>query len=123
MLEFITNNQNLLIVAILALVYILNKLIDYKAKSNPEHDRWDDWQPTSQAVTDMVFKGAEMWGKLKLQGGDAKLVEYLRVLREFEANWSVNRIEAIQKLIAWYSAIKIKAVSANPSIGPNDPAL
>jgi hypothetical protein len=122
MLEFITNNQNLLIVAILALVYILNKLIDYKAKANPAHDRWDDWQPTSQAVTDMVFKGAEMWGRLKAQGGDAKLSEYLRVLREFEANWSVNRMEAIQKLIAWYSAIKIKAISANPSIGPDDPA-
>lgn len=127
LLNWITGNQNLLIVFVVGFFYTINKFIDYKAKSHPAIDSWDHWQPTSAHVANLVFQGAEWWGSLKAKGGDEKLQEYLRLLQEFEKNFKADKVQAVQKLLAWYLSLKAKAPAANPSttlrpIGPDDAA-
>ena len=126
-LNFITTNQYLIIVAIVALAYVASKFIDYMAKKNPGIDQWDHWQPTSAHVASMVFQGAEWWGSIKAKSGDEKLQEYLRKLKEFEHDFSSDKLQAVQKILAWYFSLKAKAPAPNPSIalrqiGPDDAA-
>jgi hypothetical protein len=127
-LNWITSNQALLIVAIVAFAVVANKFIGYKAKSNPAHDRWDDWAPTSQRVTNMIFQGAKWWGDLKAKSGDAKLQHYLQKLDEYQKDYQEDKLRAMQKLIAWYLDRKEKVPTASPStdprqIGQDDPAV
>jgi hypothetical protein len=108
-LNFITANQNLIIAIVLCFTYLANLYIQYKAKANPEHDKWDDWAPTSQTVTSMVHQGVEWIGKYKAQTGDVKLQEYLKQLNKFDAEFKKDKIRAIQELAAWYLSAKLKA--------------
>ena len=134
-LSWITANQTLLITSVVAFTFLINKIIDFKAQANSGNDAWDRWQPTSHWVTGMVFQGAEWYGKVKGKSGDEKLAIYLDKLKEFEQEFTTDKIASVQKLIAWYLSMKAKvsgigAISANPSlpepieppIGPDDVA-
>lgn len=126
-LGWITANQALLIVAIVAVTILAYKYIDYRAKSDPAFDKWDEWAPTSKQVAEMIFNGAEWWGKVQSKAGDEKLEFYLKKLKEFEAEFSRDKLSAIQKLIAWYLSMRKKVPAPNPStevrpIGPDDQA-
>ena len=114
-MDFITANQALFIVAIVALTYVAHRIIEYKAKSNPAFDKWDQWLPTSEMVTDMVFRGAEWYGRIKEKTGDDKLLVYLQKLQEFEKEFGANKTLAVQKLAAWYLSLKAKAVNIAPN--------
>lgn len=126
-MNWITANQTLLIVAIVGFVFLINKIINYKATSNPAIDRWDRWQPTSTHVANLVFQGAEWWGAIKRKSGDEKLQEYLKQLQAFETDFKTDKLQAVQKLIAWYLSLRSKAPAPNPltalhPIGPEDVA-
>ena len=111
-LNFITENQTLLIVAICALTYVINAVISYKAKKEPNSD-WAKWQPTSEYVSQLVFQGAEWYGQYNKKSGDEKLDVYLKQLKAFEANYKKDKIEAVQRLLAWYLSQK-DHISPNP---------
>ena len=135
-LSWITANQTLLITSVVAFTFLINKIIDFKAQANAGSDAWDRWQPTSHWVTGMVFQGAEWYGRIKGKSGDEKLTVYLEKLKEFEQEFTTDKIAAAQKLIAWYLSMKAKVsgienISANPlppeptnrPIGPDDVAV
>ena len=112
-LNWITENQNLLVVLLVCLTYIAHLYISYKARQQPESE-WAKWQPKSEYVSQLVFQGAEWWGGYKKKNGDEKLDEYLRQLKDFEAGYKKDKAEAVQKLLAWYLSQKQKAIAINP---------
>lgn len=112
-LNWITENQNLIIVALVCLTYVAHLYIGYKTKQNPD-SAWAEWLPASERVNAMVWQGAEWWGGYKKKNGDEKLSEYLSQLKAFETNYKQDKAEAVQKLLAWYLSQKQKAIVANP---------
>ncbi len=124
--DFISTNQVFLTAALLIFAYFLKRYIDYQA-ATPEVDIWDTIKPGSDAFYRLAQKGVDYLGESKGLDAAQKLKEYLRVIEEFETNWKSDKFEAIKKLAAWYLSMeakkKVENVAANPSIGPDDPAL
>ena len=112
--EFISNNQILLTTALLIVSYFLKRLIDYKAAA-PQQDMWDTIKPGSDALYALAHRGVEYLGKSKGMDKAAKLLEYLKVIEQFERDWQSDRIAAVKKLAAWYLSMQNKPISANPS--------
>lgn len=112
-LNWITENQNLIIVALVCLTYVMHLYIGHKAKQSPD-SAWAEWLPASERVNAMVWQGAEWWGGYKKKNGDEKLSEYLSQLKAFETNYKQDKAEAVQKLLAWYLSQKQKAIAVNP---------
>lgn len=112
--QFLSNNQILLTTALLIGAYFLKRLVDYKAAA-PQQDIWDTIKPGSDGLYALAHKGVEYLGKSKGLDKAAKLLEYLKVIEQFERDWQSDRIAAVKKLAAWYLSMQNKPVSANPS--------
>ena len=107
MIEFITQNQTLIITALLCGTWIINKIINYMA-AKPQKDIWDKLQPYSNAACQVVFEGVEFLAKNKKMTSAQKAIEYGNVLQQFADNWSVSKAEAVANLYAWYASQKQK---------------
>ena len=112
--QFLSNNQMLLTTALLIGAYFLKPLVDHKAAA-PQQDMWDTIKPGSDALYALAHKGVELLGKSKGMDKAEKLLEYLKVIEQFERDWQSDRIAAVKKLAAWYLSMQNKPISANPS--------
>lgn len=109
-IDFITNNQTLIMTVVLCLTFLINKYIDHKA-SNPKEDVWDKVKPYSNACCSIVFDGVEYLAKNKKMSSVAKSLEYADVLKKFADSWKENKSTALAELYAWYEANKKKSES------------
>ena len=112
--QFVSENQMLLTTALLIGAYFLKRLVDHYA-ARPQVDTWDSIKPGSDALYALAHKGVEYLGKSKGLDKAAKLLEYLKIIEQFERDWQVDRIAAVKKLAAWYLSMQNKPISANPS--------
>lgn len=115
--SFLSNNQILLTTALLIGAYFLKRFIDAKA-ANPAQDIWDSIKPGSDALYALAHRGVEYLGKAKGMDKAAKLLEYLKVIEQFERDWQTDRITAVKRLAAWYLSMQGKQITANPSTEP-----
>ena len=115
--SFLSNNQILLTTALLIASYFLKRFIDAKA-ANPQQDIWDTIKPGSDALYALAHKGVELLGKSKGLDQAAKLLEYLKVIEQFERRWQTDKLAAIRELAAWYLSMQGKQITANPSTEP-----
>jgi hypothetical protein len=115
--SFLSNNQILLTTALLIGAYFLKRLIDAKA-ANPQQDIWDDLKPASDKLYQIAHKGVELLGKSKGLDKAAKLLEYLKVIEQFERHWQTDKLAAVRELAAWYLSMQGKQAAANPSTEP-----
>ena len=125
--QFISENQMLLTTALLIASYFLKRLIDYKAAS-PQQDMWDTIKPGSDALYALAHKGVDLLGKAKGLDKAQKLLEYLKVIEQFERRWQTDKLAAVRELAAWYLSMQGKQVAANPSglpvvFDPDAPAV
>jgi hypothetical protein len=118
---FLQANQLLLISALFIFSYFAKRFIDYKA-AQPQHDMWDRVKPGSDLLYSLVHRGVEYLAKSKGLDSATKLLEYAKQLEKFEGSWKLDKQKAIKELSAWFLSMEAKAISANPSIGPDDPA-
>lgn len=107
-LDFISNNQTLIITVVLCATFLFNKLVNHMA-ANPKEDAWDKMKPYSNAVCSMVFDGVEYLAKSKKMTSAMKSMEYANVLQKFADVWSSNKGQAMAELFAWYQANKKKS--------------
>lgn len=110
LLDFISNNQTLIITVVLCLTFLINKLVNHLA-SNPKEDVWDKIKPYSNAACSLVFDGVEYLAKSKKMTSAMKSMEYANVLQKFADNWSTNKATALAELYAWYESNKKKSAS------------
>ena len=115
--SFLSNNQILLTTALLIGAYFLKRFVDYKA-ANPAQDVWDDLKPASDKLYQIAHKGVELLGKSKGLDKAQKLLEYLKVIEQFERRWQTDKLAAIRELAAWYLSMQGKQITANPSTEP-----
>ena len=115
--QFLSNNQILLTTALLIGAYFLKRFIDAKA-ANPQQDIWDTVKPGSDALYALAHKGVEYLGKSKGMDKAAKLLEYLKVIEQFERRWQTDKLAAIRELAAWYLSMQGKQIAPNPSTEP-----
>ena len=115
--SFLTNNQILLTTALLIGAYFLKRLIDHKA-ANPQQDIWDSIKPASDGLYQIAHKGVEYLGKSKGLDKAAKLLEYLKIIEQFERRWQTDKLAAIRELAAWYLSMQGKQIAPNPSTPP-----
>jgi hypothetical protein len=115
--SFLSNNQILLTTALLIGAYFLKRFIDAKA-ANPQQDIWDSIKPGSDALYALAHRGVEYLGKAKGLDKAAKLLEYLKIIEQFERDWQTDRVAAVKRLAAWYLSMQGKQVAANPSTEP-----
>jgi hypothetical protein len=115
--QFVSENQILLTTALLIGAYFLKRLIDAKA-ANPQQDIWDDLKPASDKLYQIAHKGVELLGKSKGLDKAAKLLEYLKVIEQFERHWQTDKLAAVRELAAWYLSMQGKQAAANPSTEP-----
>lgn len=120
--QFISNNQLFLTALLFVGSYFLKRIVDYLA-AKPQVDAWDKIKPGSDALYSLVHKGVEYLATAKKLDSAAKLIEYMKQIEAFEKLWNSDKAEAIKQLAAWYLSVKAKGISANPSIGPDDPAV
>ena len=104
-LDFITNNQTLIITLLLCVTFLVNKLVNHMA-ANPKEDAWDKIKPYSNAACSIVFDGVEYLAKHKKMTSAMKSIEYANVLQKFSDNWSTNKAQALAELYAWYESNK-----------------
>ena len=125
-LEFLSNNQFLIGLALVIGSYFLKLLVDYKAK-DPEVNIWDQVKPGSDLLRQVVWGGVEFAAKQKLWGPAEKLAEYMQQIKGFEQNYQKSKSEAVDKLVAWYLSQKAKGAAENPTQLPeslgNSPAV
>lgn len=107
-LEFISNNQTLIITVVLCATFLINKLVNRMA-SNPKEDVWDKIKPYSNAACSLVFDGVEYLAKSKKMTSAMKSMEYANVLQKFADNWGSNKATALAELYAWYESNKKKS--------------
>jgi hypothetical protein len=88
--------------------------VDYKA-ANPQQDVWDDLKPASDKLYQIAHKGVELLGKSKGLDKAQKLLEYLKVIEQFERRWQTDKLAAVRELAAWYLSMQGKQVAASPS--------
>lgn len=115
--DFLSANQLLLTTALLIGAYFLKRLIDAKA-ANPAQDIWDSIKPGSDALYALAHRGVEYLGKAKGMDKAAKLLEYLKIIEQFERDWQADRITAVKRLAAWYLSMQGKQITVNPSTLP-----
>jgi hypothetical protein len=115
--SFLSNNQILLTTALLIGAYFLKRFVDYKA-ANPQQDIWDSIKPASDKLYQIAHKGVELLGKSKGLDKAQKLLEYLKVIEQFERRWQTDKLAAIRELAAWYLSMEAKQITANPSTEP-----
>ena len=106
-LNFITQNQNLLIIWSIIIAYCGHRLINYMA-AKPQQDGWDNVKPYSDALYKLVFEGVEAYAKKYPMSSAAKAQTYLLKLSEFEKAWNNDKLKAVKELAAWYFAMKEK---------------
>lgn len=127
MSEFLSNNQILLTTALLIGAYFLKRFIDAKA-ANPAQDIWDSIKPASDGLYQIAHKGVELLGKAKGLDKAQKLLEYLKIIEQFERRWQTDKLAAIRELAAWYLSMQGKQIAPNPSelpvvFDPDAPAV
>ena len=115
--SFLSNNQIFLTTALLIGAHFLKRFIDAKA-ANPQQDIWDSIKPASDGLYQIAHKGVELLGKAKGLDKAQKLLEYLKVIEQFEKRWQTDKLAAIRELAAWYLSMQGKQVAANPSTEP-----
>ena len=115
--SFLSNNQILLTTALLIGAYFLKRFIDAKA-ANPQQDIWDNIKPGSDALYALAHKGVEYLGKSKGLDKAQKLLEYLKIIEQFERRWHTDRLAAVRELAAWYLSMQGKQITANPPTEP-----
>jgi hypothetical protein len=115
--HFISDNQIFLTAALLVFAYFLKRFIDAKA-ANPQQDIWDSIKPASDGLYQIAHKGVELLGKSEGLDKAQKLLEYLRVIEQFEYRWQTDKLAAVRELAAWYLSMQGKQVAANPSTEP-----
>ena len=115
--QFVSDNQILLTTALLIASYFLKRFIDHKAAA-PQQDIWDTIKPGSDALYALAHKGVEYLGKSKGLDKAQKLLEYLKIIEQFERDWQSDRIAAVKRLAAWYLSMEAKQIAPNPSTEP-----
>ena len=115
--QFVSENQILLTTALLIGAYFLKRFIDAKA-ANPAQDMWDSIKPASDGLYQIAHRGVEYLGKSKGLDKAAKLLEYLKIIEQFERDWQSDRITAVKRLAAWYLSMQGKQIAPNPSTEP-----
>ena len=120
--QFLSNNQILLTTTLLIGAYFLKRLVDHFA-ARPQTDAWDSIKPGTDALYSLVHRGVERYAAANKLDSIAKLLEYEKQIEQFEKAWQTDKARAIRELAAWYLSMKAKNISANPSIGPDDPAV
>ena len=115
--QFLRDNQILLTTALLIGAYFLKRFIDAKA-ANPQQDIWDSIKPASDGLYQIAHKGVELLGKSKGLDKAAKLLEYLKIIEQFERRWQTDKLAAVRELAAWYLSMQGKQIAANPSTEP-----
>ena len=120
--QFLKDNQMLLTATLFIAGYFLKRLVDHYA-ARPQADMWDSIKPGSDALYALVHKGVEYAANAKGLDSAKKLLAYAERLAEFERMWGTDKARAVQELAAWYLSMQAKQVTANPSIGPDTPAL
>ncbi len=120
--SFISNNQLFLTALLLCGSYFLKRLVDHFA-ARPQTDAWDSIKPGTDALYSLVHRGVEHLAASKKLDSAAKLLTYAKQLEQFEKLWSKDKAQAIKELAAWYLSMQAKGIAANPSIGPDDPAV
>ena len=78
-LEFISNNQTLIITVVLCATFLFNKLVNHFA-ANPKEDLWDKMKPYSNAVCSIVFDGVEYLAKSKKMTSAMKSLKSLTII-------------------------------------------
>ena len=88
----------------------------------PAEHKWsiEDLYATDAAWEQDLSKAKESPAKIASYKGllstdSAKLLEYLKIIEQFERDWQSDRIAAVKKLAAWYLSMQNKPISANPS--------
>lgn len=115
--SFLSNNQILLTTALLIGAYFLKRFVDYKA-ANPQQDIWDSIKPASDSLYQIAHRGVDLLGKSKGLDKAQKLLEYLKVIEQFERRWQTDKLAAVRELAAWYLSMQGKQITANPSTEP-----
>ena len=115
--SFLSNNQLFLTTALLIGAYFLKRFIDAKA-ANPQQDIWDSIKPASDGLYQIAHKGVELLGKAKGLDKAQKLLEYLKVIEQFERRWQTDKLAAVRELAAWYLSMQEKQIAPNPSTEP-----
>ena len=115
--QFVSENQIFLTTALLIGAYFLKRFIDAKA-ANPQQDIWDSIKPASDGLYQIAHKGVELLGKSKGLDKAQKLLEYLKIIEQFERRWQADKLAAIRELAAWYLSMQGKQITANPSTEP-----
>ena len=115
--QFVSENQMLLMTALLIGSYFLKRLVDHYA-ARPQADMWDSIKPGSDALYALVHKGVEYAANAKGLDSAKKLLAYAEKLAEFERMWQTDKARAVQELAAWYLSMQAKQVTANPSTEP-----
>ena len=123
--KFITDNQQLIMTALIVGAYMFHKLVDYMAIRNPKIDGWDKLEPYSDKAFELVHKGVEYWGGAIRASSIQKADEYVKTLEAFEKEWNEDRLKAVKNLIGWYLSMKnkVEKISANPSITKDTVAI
>ena len=115
--QFVSENQILLTTALLIGAYFLKRFVDAKA-ANPAQDIWDSIKPASDGLYQIAHKGVEYLGKSKGLDKAQKLLEYLKIIEQFESRWHTDRLAAVRELAAWYLSMQGKQIAPNPSTEP-----
>jgi thiaminase len=124
-LQPLIDNLPMILAAFGLLLWAAARFTEARAKANPAHDRWDDWAPKITWASQMYSQAID-WlcsaGVLKLTG-EQKLKKLNELVKAFQKAIETGEYQsAINSVVGFYVDAKGKAISANPSIGPDDPA-
>lgn len=127
-LQPLIDNLPMILVGIALVLAAVAYLFKVKAEATPEIDFWDKWLPTINNINRLYSKGLDMLCESKhvTFKGKEKLVEVNRLMKEAKALIQQGKwIEAISAAWGYYTDAegKLNKVSANPSIGPDTPAV
>lgn len=115
-MAFISANK-MMVVATVAffVVYAAKRFIAYKA-ADPEVNVYDTLKPGSELMFELAFRAVEAYALKNPISPVAKLTMFINRIEEFEREWDVDRVKAIQKFIAFYLSMKqkVESTSANP---------
>ena len=110
------------------LLWAASRFVESKAKANPAIDKWDIWAPRIKWASGLYSQAID-WlcsaGVLNLTG-EQKLKKLNELVEQFESAIETGDYKAaINQVIGFWLDAQGKAakVSANPSIGPDTPAM
>lgn len=119
-MEIVLQNLHLIVGAFALLTFAAAKLIEARAKSNPDKTWEDDWSGVVNDISGGVIDAVEKLAQAEGWKGTEKLAKVLKHMSEIEALWKAGKkTEAVATVNALiYDAAK-KAEAAIPA--PTNP--